>query len=305
MVLADTFWTSSTAQIVIAVVVGLVAFLLAWFLLGSAARAKKDREVEARMRAVIAPSQQPVPPGGVQIVPGTGWIPQNVTKFGQRFAESRGFSDRLDAQLEAAGVSLRSGEFVVASAAAALLFGVLGAALLRNALLALIVAGVGAAFPTLLLRSALGKRAEHLREQLPDVLTIMASSLRAGHSFLQSLDTVAKEIAQPAAHEFQRVVAEIRLGRPAEDALEALAQRVGSDDFRWAVLAVNIQREVGGNLAEVLDTVAETLRDRDNVRRQIDTLSTEGKLSLYILMGLPIAIGLYIFKFSRDYLSPL
>src|SRR2546426_4614529 len=148
MVLADTFWTSSTAQIFIAVVVGLVAFLLAWFLLGSAARAKKDRDVEARMRAVIAPAQQPMAAGGPQVVPGTGWIPDNVTRFGKRFAESRGFSDRLDAELEAAGVSLRAGEVVVASGVAALLFGVLGGALLRDAILPLVVAGGGAAVPT-------------------------------------------------------------------------------------------------------------------------------------------------------------
>src|SRR4029077_5849563 len=117
------------------------------------------------------------------------------------------------------------------------------------------------------------KREEKLRDQLPDVLTIMASSLRAGHSFMQALDTPAKEIAQPAANEFQRVVAEIRLGRPVDDALEALSQRVGSDDFKWGVLPVNIQREVGGNLAEILDNVAETLRERAIMRRQILVLT--------------------------------
>jgi tight adherence protein B len=306
MVLADTFWTSSAAQIALAITVGLVAFLMAWFLLGSAARAKKDREVEARMRAVIAPSSQPVAPGATQAAAaGTGWIPENVTQFGKRFAESRGFSDRLDAELEAASVSLRSGEFVVVSVVSALVFGVLGAALLRSAFLALIVAAVGAAFPTLLLRMALNKRADHLREQLPDVLTIMAASLRAGHSFLQSLDTVAKEISQPAAAEFQRVVAEIRLGRPAEDALEALAERVGSADFKWAVLAVNIQREVGGNLAEILDTVADTLRERATLRRQIKVLTAEGRLSAWVLAILPIAIGLYMFAVNPDYIGQL
>jgi tight adherence protein B len=306
MVFADTFWTSSSAQIALAVLVGLVAFLMAWFLLGSAARAKKDREVEARMRAVISPASQPVAEGAaIKAQAGTGWIPENVTQFGKRFAESRGFSDRLDAELEAAGVSLRSGEFVVASVGAALVFGVLGAALLSNALLALIVAGVGAAFPTVLLRAALNKRADRLREQLPDVLTIMAASLRAGHSFLQSLDTVAKEIAQPAAAEFQRVVAEIRLGRPAEDALEALAVRVGSADFKWAVLAVNIQREVGGNLAEILDTVADTLRERAMLRRQIRVLTAEGRLSAWVLAILPIAIGLYMFAVNPDYIGQL
>jgi len=295
--------TVEPAQIVVGILVGAVAFLLVWFLLGSAARQKQDRERAQRMRAVIQPGQQQG--AGAANPQSGGWIPDNVTKFGTRFAESRGFSERLDAELEAAGVSLRSGEFVVASAVAALVFGVLGAALLRSSLLALIVAAVGGAFPTLLLRSALSKRAEKLREQLPDVLTIMASSLRAGHSFLQSLDTVAKEIAHPAAAEFQRVVAEIRLGRPAEDALESLAERVGSPDFMWAVLAVNIQREVGGNLAEILDTVADTLRERAMLRRQIKVLTAEGRLSAWVLGLLPFGIALYMFAVNPDYIGLL
>jgi tight adherence protein B len=301
--LAEGFWTSSAAQYLVAVLVALVVVLLTWFILGTAARAKKDRQVEARMRAVLNPAAQPV--GEAAATPGTGWIPENVTKFGTRFAESRGFSEKLDAQLEAAGVSLRSGEFVVASVVAALVFGVLGAALLRSSLLALVVAVIGGAVPTFLLKNALRKRAEKLRDQLPDVLTIMASSLRAGHSFLQSLDTVAKEIAQPAAAEFQRVVAEIRLGRPAEDALEALAERVGSPDFKWAVLAVNIQREVGGNLAEILDNVADTLRERAMLRRQIRVLTAEGRLSAWVLALLPLAIGLYMAAVNPDYIGLL
>ena len=155
------------------------------------------------------------------------------------------------------------------------------------------------------LKLALGRRAEKLREQLPDVLTIMASSLRAGHSFLQALDTTAKEIAQPAATEFQRVVAEIRLGRSAEDALGALAERVGSADFKWAVLAVNIQREVGGNLAEILDNVADTLRERATMRRQIRVLTSEGRLSAWVLALMPFAIALYMFAVNQDYIMLL
>ena len=183
--------------------------------------------------------------------------------------------------------------------------GLVAAALLRSPWLALVVAIVGGFIPRTLLGRALGKRENKLREQLPDVLTIMAASLRAGHSFLQSLDTVAKEIAQPAAGEFQRVVAEVRLGRPAEDALEALAERVGSDDFKWAVLAVNIQREVGGNLAEILDNVADTLRERAMLRRQIRVLTAEGRLSAWVLALLPIGIGLYMAVVNPDYIGLL
>lgn len=301
---AESFWTSSGAQYLVAGLVAVVAFFLTWFILGSAARAKKDRDVDARMRAVMAPGQQPGGAATTQAA-GTGWIPAEVTKFGTRFAEARGFSERLDAQLEAAGVSLRSGEFVVVSVVAAVVGGILGAALLRSLPLALVIAGVTAFLPTILLRTALGRRADKLREQLPDVLTIMASSLRAGHSFLQSLDTVAKEIAHPAAAEFQRVVAEVRLGRPAEDALEALAERVGSPDFKWAVLAVNIQREVGGNLAEILDNVADTLRERAMLRRQVQVLTAEGRLSGWVLALLPFAIALYMAAVNPDYIGLL
>ncbi len=200
---------------------------------------------------------------------------------------------------------MRSGEFVIGSVGAAIVGAVLGAALLQNLLLALAVGAVGAFGPTMALRIALKRRSEKLREQLPDVLTIMASSLRAGHSFLQSLDTVAKEISQPAASEFQRVVAEIRLGRGAEDTMESMADRVGSSDFKWAVLAVNIQREVGGNLAEILDNVADTLRERATIRRQIRVLTSEGRLSAWVLGLLPVGIALYMFAVNPEYIELL
>jgi tight adherence protein B len=303
MFAAETFFSS---QAMLAVVVGLVllaAFALGWLLLGTAARVKADRDMAARMAAI----GRPVPQSDASAVgkPGTGWIPESMSSFGERFATSQGFSEKLDAQLEAAGVSLRSGEFVVATVGAALLGGVLGMAMLQNLLLAGVTGLIGAVLPTLVLRMSLGRRGEKMREQLPDVLTIMASSLRAGHSFLQALDTTAREIAAPANVEFQRLVAEIRLGRPAEDALESLADRVGSSDFRWAVLAVNIQREVGGNLAEILDNVSDTLRERATMRRQIRVLTAEGRLSAWVLAILPFAIAIYMFAVNPDYIMLL
>jgi tight adherence protein B len=303
MFAAETFFSS---QAMLAVVVGLVllaAFALGWLLLGTAARVKADRDMAARMAAI----GRPVPQSDASAVgkPGTGWIPESMSSFGERFATSQGFSEKLDAQLEAAGVSLRSGEFVIATVGAALLGGVLGMALLQNLLLAGVTGLVGGLLPTLVLRMSLGRRGEKMREQLPDVLTIMASSLRAGHSFLQALDTTAREIAAPANVEFQRLVAEIRLGRPAEDALESLADRVGSSDFRWAVLAVNIQREVGGNLAEILDNVSDTLRERATMRRQIRVLTAEGRLSAWVLAILPFAIAIYMFAVNPDYIMLL
>jgi tight adherence protein B len=303
MLAADTFFSSQAMLGIVVALVALSAFALGWLLLGTAARVRADREMAARMAAI----GKPVPQQNASAAdkPGTGWIPESVSSFGERFAKAQGFSEKLDAQLEAAGVNLRSGEFVVATVGAALLGAVLGAAILQNVLLAGVIGALGAGLPTVALRLALGRRAEKMREQLPDVLTIMASSLRAGHSFLQALDTVAREIPAPANTEFQRLVAEIRLGRPAEDALEALADRVGSADFRWAVLAVNIQREVGGNLAEILDNVSDTLRERATMRRQIRVLTAEGRLSAWVLAILPFAIALYMFAVNPEYISLL
>jgi tight adherence protein B len=301
---AASFWSTAAAQLVLAALVGAAVFALGWLLLGTASRAKKDREMAARMAAVSGVGA-PAQPIAARSDGPQGWIPERVTKFGTRFAESRGFSGRLDAELESAGVSVRSGEFVVLSVVAFLVGAVLGAALLRSTLLALLVGAACGIGPTVALRMALRKRTEKMREQLPDVLTIMASSLRAGHSFMQALDAVAREIPQPAATEFQRVVAEIRLGRPTDEALEALSARVGSADFRWAVLAVNIQREVGGNLAEILDNVADTLRERATIRRQIRVLTAEGRLSAWVLAALPVAIAVYMFAVNPDYIGLL
>jgi tight adherence protein B len=301
--LAETFFSSEAMLAIVVALVALAAFVMGWLLLGTAARMKADRDMAARMAAIGRPAPQSVaPPVGK---PGTGWIPESVSAFGERFATAQGFGEKLDARLEAAGLNLRSGEFVVATVGAGLLGAVLGAAILQSMLLAGLIGFLGALTPTVILRMALNRRGDRLREQLPDVLTIMASSLRAGHSFLQALDTVAREIPAPANVEFQRLVAEIRLGRSADDALEALADRVGSPDFRWAVLAVNIQREVGGNLAEILDNVSDTLRERAMMRRQIKVLTAEGRLSAWVLAILPFAIALYMFAVNPEYISLL
>src|ERR687892_343928 len=138
----------------------------------------------------------------------------------------------------------------VGGAAAGLLF--------QSVMWGLTGAVVAALIPISALAMAARRRLNALQAQVVDVLMIIASSLRAGHSFLQALDMVSKEIAEPAAGEFSRAVSEIRLGRSVDEALSALGDRMASDDFEWAMMAVNIQREVGGNLAEVLDTVAET-----------------------------------------------
>jgi tight adherence protein B len=164
---------------------------------------------------------------------------------------------------------------------------------------------VGTLVPQVTLSNAASRRRAAIQAQLADTLMVIASSMRAGHSFMQSLDTASKEIDPPAAGEFGRVLQEIRLGRDTDDALEALAERVGSQDLEWAVTAIEIQRKIGGNLAEVLETVANTIRERDTLRRQMRALSAEGRISALVLSVLPILIAAYLMIVNPDYLRTL
>jgi tight adherence protein B len=121
----------------------------------------------------------------------------------------------------------------------------------------------------------------------------------------QALDSVVNEGTEPIAGEFRRVLIETRLGVPLEAALEGISDRIESEDFAWVVMAIRIQREVGGNLAELLQTVAGTLRERDYLRRQVKSLSAEGLLSAYILIGLPIGVSIFLVAFRGEYIRPL
>jgi tight adherence protein B len=134
------------------------------------------------------------------------------------------------------------------------------------------------------------RRQSAFANQLDDSLQLISGSLRAGHSLLQSLASVAREAEEPTSDEFSRVINEVRVGRDLAEALEEAAARMGSQDFVWVIQAVSINREVGGNLADVLDGVGNTIRERNQVRRQVKALAAEGKLSAYVLMALPVGI---------------
>jgi tight adherence protein B len=136
-------------------------------------------------------------------------------------------------------------------------------------------------------------------------LQLLAGNLRAGHGLLQSVDTLADESESPTREEFRRVVIEARLGQNLTDALHATADRVRNADFEWVVQAMDIHREVGGDLAEILDRVGNTIRDRNSIRRQVSALSAEGRLSAAILFVLPIALTVVIALVNPGYLSEL
>ena len=134
---------------------------------------------------------------------------------------------------------------------------------------------------------------------------LTATSLASGFSLLQALDAVARDAPEPCGKEFSRALAETRIGADVSDALEHTADRMDSENMRWATMAIRIQREVGGNLADTLRTTAATLRDREGLRRHVRALSAEGRLSAYILIALPIAVLLFSMWSNYEYVSLL
>jgi tight adherence protein B len=268
-------------------------FLLAVLILSVQAKGQQRRSLAALMgRKKKAASE-------------TSWVPAGLAEAGERLAEASGFSGRLEVKLEQAGLPMKAGEFAALTVVCALAGGIVGGILLTNVIFMLVMAAAAATIPYVWVGRARSRRQKEMSEQLADVLAILASSLRAGHSFLQALDQVANEIKDPSASEFHRVVSEIRLGRSVDDAMVEMAERVGSEDLRWAVMAVNIQRQVGGNLAEVLDIVANTVRERAYVQRQVRVLSAEGRISIAILSVLPFGIFAYLALVNPAYVSLL
>jgi tight adherence protein B len=239
---------------------------------------------------------------------GTGTAIQNLaeqaTGFAERSLDRSGRRRGLEAALERAGMNMRAGEFLVLVGTAAFAMIALGL-LVTNAIFAVLLAAAVVFGTRGLLTVLADRRRRKFGDQLEQTLPLMAGSLRAGFGLMQALDAVARDSEAPTSEEFRRLVVETRLGRDLTDGLEAMAERVGSEDFSWVVEAIEIHRQVGGDLAEVLDNVHATLRDRSRLRRRVQALSGEGKLSAIILFVLPLAMLLYIATVNPDYLGEL
>jgi tight adherence protein B len=218
----------------------------------------------------------------------------------------RGLEEALFLKLDAGGVPLRASEWLILHVSIALLLPLMVLLLSNvNLVLTLVAIFVGAFGPMGYLGIKATLRTRKFLAQLPDTLQLLSGSLSAGYSLPQGVDAVVRQGHAPVSEELRKALVEARLGAPIEDALDDVADRMGSKDFRWVVMAIRIQRQVGGNLAEVLATTAATLRERERLRRQVQVLSAEGRLSAYILFGLPIVFALYLTATRPSYLKPL
>jgi tight adherence protein B len=207
--------------------------------------------------------------------------------------------------LERADLPMRAAEFVAIQVGAAFVLLLLGLTFGIGILYALLVAAVGSAIPEVYVRRKANARRRKFEDQLGDTLGAVASSLRAGQSFQQAMSTIALDGPEPMAKEFQRVETETRLGRPADEALQSMAERLASKNFEFVVLAVNIQRQVGGSLSEILDMVSDTVRGRVQFARKVRALTAMGRASAYVLVGMPFFLAVMIFLIDRSYIRPL
>ncbi|MCW2918977.1 MAG: type secretion system protein [Actinomycetia bacterium] len=236
--------------------------------------------------------------GGTQ----QGALAQAALMLSQRVVESGSFEERMTRDLDRAGMTIRPHEWVLLRGVIGLALIVLLAAISGNLLVSVPIGAVIAWFVT---RAYLnGKQARRLgafSDQLPDALQLVAGSLRSGFTVAQALDRVAQQDIRPLASEMSRALAETRLGNSVEDALDKVAGRMDCRDLSWVVMAIRIQREVGGNLADVIETTVETMRERTRLRRHVRALSAEGRLSAYILIGLPFGCGGFMFLIRPEY----
>ncbi len=176
---------------------------------------------------------------------------------------------------------------------------------LRSPIVWLIGALVGFFLPRWYVHRRQGKRLNQFNKQLPDTITLIANALRAGSSFLQAIELVVREARPPISTEFARVIREVNLGLPFDTALENLVRRVRSDDLELMVTAISIQYQVGGNLAEILDSIAYTIRERVRIKGEIRTLTAQQRMSGYVVAFLPIALAGFLFLIAPGFLEPM
>jgi tight adherence protein B len=212
---------------------------------------------------------------------------------------------KVQAVLDRGETPLRAAEFFWIAAGSGLIAGLLAAVTGISAPLILIAMVIGAAIPFVVVWRRMRRRLAAFEGQLPDLLITIAASLKAGHSFKQGIQAIVDEGQPPASEEFKRVLTEAGLGRPLDDALTDMSTRVDSKNFEFAITAVTIQRQVGGSLAALFDMVADTVRQRHQFARKIRSLTAMGRMSAYVLVGLPFVIAGAISVLNHAYLSPL
>ena len=284
---------------IIALALGGVALAVLFF--GVISSLRPRREIEQRLErfaTVETGARQPAQ----EARPRMSLVGDSINKA----LASRSFADDIATQLARADLKLTVFEYLIFLVASVVVGGALGFLLSSGSIVfALLTAVVGFFVPRTLVGMAQSRRLRAFNNQLGDFLNMMVNGLRAGYSATQAMEAVASELSPPLATEVGRVVQEMQLGLTQEQALANMLRRVKSDDLDLIVTAMNVQREVGGNLAEILDTISYTIRERVRIKGEISVLTAQGRISMYVIVLLPIAITGFLYLINPTYISQL
>jgi tight adherence protein B len=228
-------------------------------------------------------------------------IAQALGDFFNRMGEGTDLFESMSRQLARADMKLRPAEYIAAIVGAALVSALLGIVLGKSILFGIATGVVGAFVPQIYVKQAQVARLKKFDNQLSDMLNLTVNGLRAGYSTLQALEAVSRELPTPISDEFRRVVQEMQLGIPMEEALDHLLRRISSNDLDLLITAINVQREVGGNLAEILDVISFTIRERVRIKGEIASLTAQGRITAWVISLLPVALVGILFLVNRQY----
>ncbi len=266
------------------------------------ARASSRKQMHARLRAMQEPSLHPAVEGEEELI--RQEVLSDIPALNRIFSEIPGMS-RLQLTLRQAGFKMRAATLLMVSLVLSLvgfLFGLMSS--FSWLLIGLLALGAGL-IPLLVVCVKRKQRFSKFEELFPDALDLLARAVCAGHAFTTGFELIAEEMPEPVAEEFRTTYDQQNLGLPLSEALQNLIERVPGGDVRLFVTALQIQRESGGNLAEILENLSLVIRERFKLYRHIKTSTAEGRLSLYFLMGLPVATGILMYLTNPDYMSPL
>jgi len=285
------------------VIIGVVLVLVliggvAFFVLG-----RRRSTVEERLGQFTQAGQAVAPAVGGQEVE-AGPRPSLLTDRLNQALAGRSFAENISKDLARADLKLTVGEYLALHVIIA--FALFGAVwFLKGIVWGVLAAVVGLFLPRMYVGSQQKSRLTRFDNQLGDMLNLCVNGLRAGYSVMQALESVAKEMPPPMSTEFKRVVQEMQLGLPMEETLGNLTRRIPSKDLDFVVTAINVQREVGGNLAEILDTISFTIRERVRIKGEIATLTAQGMMTGYVISLLPIGLGLFLSLINPTYMGQL
>lgn len=230
---------------------------------------------------------------------------KDISKLFSRIDRLKNVRGHFDRKLMKSGLLLRGEEFMVLMLVSAVIFGIALGGVLHSYFGVLLGAIFGLLVPNLYISARQKRRQKQFDQQLGEVLTTMSNALRAGHSLLKALEVVARDSPEPASEEFNYLVKELQLGIATETALKNMSERSDSRDLELVITAILIQRQVGGNLAQVLDNISDTIRDRMRIEGEIRTLTAQGRMSGIIIGLLPVALGVFFFWMNPDYIMEL